>query len=76
LNLLVAGVAFIVVALFPYKAFMSNRFLVPMVFISLIGLFGVFVLGHVAGNAQSWYKLGTASLQPAEFVKLSVIVYL
>ncbi len=76
INLLVAGVAFVAVALFPYKAFMSNRFLVPMVFMSIIGLFGVFLLGHVAGNAQSWYKLGTASLQPAEFVKLSVIIYL
>ncbi|MCT2344165.1 FtsW/RodA/SpoVE family cell cycle protein [Niallia taxi] len=76
INLLVAGVAFIFVALFPYKAFMSNRFLVPMVLVSVFGLFGVFLLGHVAGNAQSWYKVGTASLQPAEFVKLSVIIYL
>ncbi|WP_445488474.1 FtsW/RodA/SpoVE family cell cycle protein [Niallia sp. 03133] len=75
-HLIVAGFVFIIAALFPYKAFLSNRLLVPMVFMSLIGLFGLFVLGHVAGNAQSWYQIGSSSLQPAEFVKLGVIIYL
>ncbi|MFT8320336.1 MAG: FtsW/RodA/SpoVE family cell cycle protein [Bacillus sp. (in: firmicutes)] len=76
LHLIVAGFVFIIAALFPYKAFLSNKLLVPMVFVSLIGLFGLFVLGHTAGNAQSWYQLGNSSLQPAEFVKLGVIIYL
>ncbi|MGP7818889.1 FtsW/RodA/SpoVE family cell cycle protein [Niallia sp. 01092] len=75
-HLVVAGFVFIVAALFPYKAFLSNRLLVPMVFLSLIGLLGLFVLGHVAGNAQSWYEIGNSKLQPAEFVKLAVIIYL
>ena len=47
-----------------------------MVFLSLFGLGGLFVFGHVAGNAQSWFKVGTSSLQPSEFVKLCVIIYL
>ena len=43
---------------------------------SLFGLGGLFVFGHVAGNAQSWFKIGTSSLQPSEFVKLCVIIYI
>jgi len=76
MNIIVAGAAFIVVALFPYKALLSNRILVPMVFGSIFFLGGIFLFGSVYGNAQSWYKIGTSSLQPAEFVKLSVIIYL
>ncbi|MGD6841876.1 FtsW/RodA/SpoVE family cell cycle protein [Bacillus infantis] len=71
-----AALAFIFTALFPYKALISNKILVPMVFGSLIGLGALFVFGHVAGNAQSWFKLGPLSVQPSEFVKIFVIIYL
>ncbi|MEN8699310.1 FtsW/RodA/SpoVE family cell cycle protein [Bacillus infantis] len=71
-----AALVFIFTALFPYKALISNKILVPMVFGSLIGLGALFVFGHVAGNAQSWFKLGPLSLQPSEFVKIFVIIYL
>jgi cell division protein FtsW len=71
-----AALVFIFTALFPYKALISNKILVPMVFGSLIGLGALFIFGHVAGNAQSWFKLGPLSLQPSEFVKIFVIIYL
>jgi cell division protein FtsW len=74
--LIVSAFVFIIVALFPYKAFLSNKLLVPMVFFSLFGLGAIFIIGHVAGNAQSWIKIGSFSIQPAEFVKLCVIIYL
>ena len=76
LTLLLSTVFFILVALVPYKILQSNKILIPMVIISLLGLGGLFVFGHVAGNAQSWFKIGTSSLQPSEFVKLCVIIYL
>jgi cell division protein FtsW len=47
-----------------------------MVLGSLIVLAALFIFGHVAGNAQSWFKLGARSIQPSEFVKLCVIIYL
>jgi cell division protein FtsW len=71
-----AAVIFLVSALFPYKAMKSNKVLAPIVFFSLIGLGTLFIFGHVAGNAQSWFKIGPLSLQPSEFVKLCVIIYL
>lgn len=47
-----------------------------MVFLSLFGLIALFIFGKVAGGAMSWFEIGKRSLQPAEFVKLSVIIYL
>lgn len=76
LHLFLAAIVFVFFSLFPYKALKSNKILAPMVFVSLLGLAALFIFGHVAGNAQSWYKLGTRSLQPSEFVKLCVIIYL
>jgi cell division protein FtsW len=76
LFLIGAAVVFIFAALFPYKIMKSTRFLVPMVGLSVSGLLGLFIFGHVAGNAQSWFKIGPLSLQPAEFVKIFVIIYL
>jgi cell division protein FtsW len=76
LALIAGGVAFILMMIFPYRAFLHSKMLKIIVFGS-IGLLGsLFFIGHVAGNAQSWIKLGGMNLQPGEFVKLSVIIYL
>jgi cell division protein FtsW len=76
LYLIVSGLIFIFIALFPYKIMKSTKFLLPMVGLSILGLLGLFVFGQVRGNAQSWYDLGFISIQPAEFVKISIIIYL
>lgn len=63
-------------AVFPYKIMKSTKMLAPMVILSLLGLGGILVFGKVAGNAQSWYEIAGISIQPSEFAKLSVIIYL
>ena len=75
-HITISILVFIVVALVPYKLYQSNKILIPMVMLSLVGLGGLVIFGHVAGNAGSWYKIGASSLQPSEFVKLCVIIYL
>lgn len=75
-NLLIAAVLFILAALFPYKAMKSTRLLLPMVTFILVGLSALFLFGKVTNNALSWFELGERSLQPSEFAKLSVIIYL
>ncbi|WP_066066387.1 FtsW/RodA/SpoVE family cell cycle protein [Neobacillus soli] len=69
-------VFFLLTALFPYKIMKSTKFLLPMVFLSVLGLLGLLIFGKIAGNAQSWYQIGPLKLQPSEFVKLCVIIYL
>jgi cell division protein FtsW len=76
LYLIVSGIIFMFIAFFPYKIMRSTKFLLPMVGLSILGLLGLFVFGQVRGNAQSWYDFGFISIQPAEFVKISLIIYL
>lgn len=72
--LIIAGIVFLATILFPYKLYQK---LLPLAVLATFGLLGlVFLMGHTAGGAQSWLKLAGASLQPAEFAKLTVILYL
>ncbi|WP_088808689.1 MULTISPECIES: putative lipid II flippase FtsW [Listeria] len=75
-NLVISLLCFGLFAFFPYRIYQNNKFLIPMMFGSVLLLLLIFAMGHTANNAQSWFRLGTASLQPAEFVKISVIIYL
>ncbi|MGC4375503.1 FtsW/RodA/SpoVE family cell cycle protein [Fictibacillus sp. Mic-4] len=47
-----------------------------IVFGSIIVLGSVFLFGKVSNNAQSWLKFGLLGVQPSEFVKLGMIIYL
>jgi cell division protein FtsW len=76
LALIVGSVAFIGMMIFPYRAFLNSKILKLIVFGSIGLLVSLFFIGHVAGNAQSWIKLGGMNVQPGEFVRLSVIIYL
>lgn len=70
-------VIFLFIAAVPYKIMkLTKWFQIPLVFGSIITLLGLFVFGQVKNNAQSWYQFGSFLFQPAEFVKLAVIIYL
>ncbi|APH05389.1 FtsW/RodA/SpoVE family cell cycle protein [Bacillus weihaiensis] len=76
LALIGGSIAFIAMMIFPYRAFLNSKLLKLIVLGSIAILGSLFFIGHVAGNANSWIKIGGLSLQPGEFVKLSVIIYL
>ncbi|RST60881.1 FtsW/RodA/SpoVE family cell cycle protein [Siminovitchia terrae] len=76
INLAVGFLFFLFFALFPYKAYRSKKFLVFVTVAAVIGLFAVDIFGHATNNAQSWIQVGTRKIQPSEFAKLSIIVYL
>ena len=45
--------------------------------IGVIGLLGlVLVYGKITNNAQSWFKIGPFTLQPSEFAKTVIIVFM
>ncbi|WP_019152931.1 FtsW/RodA/SpoVE family cell cycle protein [Robertmurraya massiliosenegalensis] len=69
-------VVFLFFAIVPYKLYLNNKVLVPIFLLSLISLVGVLKFGTIAGNARSWFEFGPIRLQPSEFVKVAVIVYL
>ncbi len=53
-----------------------QRLAAPLMGLSLALLLLTLIMGNEAGGAQRWLTVGGFSLQPAEFTKLSVIIYL
>ncbi|MCC3357613.1 putative lipid II flippase FtsW [Bacillus sp. REN16] len=76
LALLVGTAAFFFTMILPYKIYASKKILLTIVLGSVAMLLLVFVIGHTANNAQSWIMVGARGIQPSEFTKLSVIIYL
>ena len=62
-----------VVLRFPIKNYYKLKSL--MMIILLISLACLFPYGTVTNSARSWYNLGLFSLQPSEFAKSIIIVY-
>lgn len=60
----------------PYRLW--ERLAMPLFFITLLLLLAVFLPGISSdyGTANSWLRLGPFSLQPSEFLKLTLIFYL
>ena len=54
-----------------YKYF--TPFLVLGILAALVGLF---VYGKISNGAQSWYRIGFFNLQPTEFSKSILIIYI
>lgn len=65
-----------VMALIPYRTW--ERLAFPLFLATLLLLFAVFIPGVRAewGTAHTWLRLGPLSLQPDEFLKLTLIFYL
>ncbi|HLS07893.1 putative lipid II flippase FtsW [Lentibacillus sp.] len=65
---------FITTSIFPYKYYQKLIKMIVLVIVALLA--GVLIFGNTANNAKSWFDFGPVSLQPAEFAKLGLIIYL
>lgn len=53
------------------------KFFAPILVIGIISILAILLLyGRVTNNVKSWFNIGPFSLQPSEFAKSIVIVYL
>lgn len=75
-NFLVALIAFVLSVMIPYKKLKSKSFLKFIIFGSIFVLILLLFLGTNINNATSWFQVGVRNIQPAEFVKLAIIIYL
>lgn len=74
LFLIIGIFAFFFITIFPTKNYKKiDVFLMIIILLSLVGLL---MYGHVANGAVGWYKIGPITIQPSEFAKLAIIIYL
>lgn len=72
--LVVGFILFCFIIIFPTKNYKKlDIFIIGVIILALIGLP---FLGHNAKNAVSWYKIGPITIQPSEFAKVALIIYL
>lgn len=72
----VSIIAFFVLSFFDYR-FLKRTGVVVGIFVgAILLLLALFAVGHTSKGAQSWFKFGGVSFQPADFIKLIVIVLL
>ncbi len=76
IHILVGMGAMGAMSIVPYRVW--ERLSLPLFFLTLLLLLGVFMPGMRAeyGTAYSWIRLGPFSLQPSEFLKLTLVFYL
>lgn len=76
IHIFVSFVAMAFIMLVPYRVW--ERLALPLFGITLLLLLAVFLPGISAdyGTANSWLRLGPFSMQPSEFLKLTMIFYL
>jgi len=68
------SVGFIIVLRFPTGKY--KLFIYLLLAGILASLFGLFIYGQITNGAQSWYRIGFFSLQPAEFAKSALIIFM
>lgn len=53
-----------------------RRFATPILGVSIFGLLLVPMFGSTRGGAERWIELGAITIQPSEFSKLAVVIFL
>ena len=65
---------FLVIIRFPTSKY---KYLTPIAVVGIIfALLGLLLYGQLTNNARSWYSIGPLALQPSEFAKSIIIVFL
>lgn len=72
--LVIGSIGFIFTMMFPTKNY--KKLDKVLLFIGIISLAGLLVYGYSANNAVSWYKIGPITIQPSEFAKIMLIIYM
>lgn len=70
----VGFVGFVFTCIFPYQHY--QKLMKIIVIAVLLMLAGVMLFGTDVNNARSWLQIGPMRMQPAEFAKLALILYL
>ncbi len=68
--------AFFITSCIDWRFIKSTKIIVSLFGLSVILLSFLFIVGHVIKGSKSWFDFGVFSFQPADFVKLVVVLIL
>jgi rod shape determining protein RodA len=74
--IVVSTIVFFILSLFDYRFLKRTGVVITIFILAVLLLLALFVVGKVAGGAQSWFDFGGISFQPADFIKLIIIILL
>lgn len=69
-------VVFFILSYVDYRFLNKTKVVVSLYFISILLLLALFILGHVAKGAISWFQIAGVSFQPSDPIKLVLIILL
>lgn len=67
---------FFILSFFDYRFLKRTSVVVTIFLISILLLLALFIVGQVSKGAQSWFDFGSFSFQPADPIKLVIIILL
>jgi rod shape determining protein RodA len=67
---------FLILSLVDFRFLRRTSVIVTLFLVSCVVLLALFILGHVAKGAQSWFRFGSYGFEPGDPIKLVVILLL
>ena len=74
--LVISIIVFFALSYVDYRFLNKTNVVITIFLVSLALLFILFVIGHTAKGAESWFKIGGLSFQPSDPIKLALIILL
>ena len=74
--LVISVIVFFALSFVDYRFLNKTSVVSALFFLSVLLLLALFVLGHVSKGAESWFSFGGISFEPADPVKLVLIILL
>ncbi|MGM9881244.1 MAG: FtsW/RodA/SpoVE family cell cycle protein [Bacilli bacterium] len=72
--LIIGLIVFFFVIIFPTKNY--KKIANFLLFVIIMALVCLLIYGYAANSAVSWYKIGPVAIQPSEFAKIIIIIFL
>jgi rod shape determining protein RodA len=76
ISIAISFTAFFLLSLVDFRFLRRTSIIVGLFLASVVVLSVLFVVGHTANGAQSWFKFGSFAIEPGDPIKLMVILIL
>ncbi|MCP5047524.1 MAG: putative lipid II flippase FtsW [bacterium] len=65
----------VIISYLRYPIYLKSKVVLPILLLAIAGLIGVFLVGKI-NNSYRWIRFAGFSIQPSEFAKIAIVLYL